>query len=216
MKHYRFWLFDCDGVLLNSNKVKSDAFGMAVAGYGGEAARLFVEYHKLHGGVSRQRKFDYFFSDILKRRPKSGEVEELLKSYADFCVRGLLESECTDGLEEVLSTICDSNAVSYVVTGGLETEVRYILDEKGLLKYFDAVLGNPRDKLELVQQLVGNGCDPKESVFLGDSKYDYMVASEFDIDFVFLSRWTEFANWVDFFRGKRVTVCDDVAGYFWS
>ncbi|MFH7588150.1 HAD family hydrolase, partial [Oceanimonas smirnovii] len=64
MKHpvtdYVTLVFDCDGVVLNSNKVKTEAFYKAALPYGEAAAQAMVDYHVAHGGVSRYKKFAYF------------------------------------------------------------------------------------------------------------------------------------------------------------
>ena len=50
---YSNFLFDCDGVLLNSNSIKSQGFLYAAAEYGQEKAQELLAFHKLNGGISR-------------------------------------------------------------------------------------------------------------------------------------------------------------------
>ena len=38
----RTWFFDCDGVILDSNAAKTEAFRMVATPYGGEAAEALV------------------------------------------------------------------------------------------------------------------------------------------------------------------------------
>ncbi len=58
LSRYRTFIFDCDGVLIDSNRVKSNAFFAAGLLYGEEAAHRLVEYHRSSGGVSRYKKFE--------------------------------------------------------------------------------------------------------------------------------------------------------------
>ena len=53
LSSYKTIIFDCDGVILNSNKIKTEAFYNVTATYGIEAANELVSYHKLNGGISR-------------------------------------------------------------------------------------------------------------------------------------------------------------------
>lgn len=46
-------VFDCDGVVLNSNRIKTEAFRVVAAPYGDAAAGALVQYHLAHGGISR-------------------------------------------------------------------------------------------------------------------------------------------------------------------
>ena len=64
---YTHAFFDCDGVILNSNKVKSEAFALALEGESPELVRKFVQYHQKNGGISRFVKFEYFFKHIKKQ-----------------------------------------------------------------------------------------------------------------------------------------------------
>ncbi|MDX1757946.1 MAG: HAD family hydrolase, partial [Marinobacter sp.] len=65
LSRYASWVFDCDGVILNSNRVKTEAFYQAALPYGESAARALVEYHVNNGGISRYAKFERFLTTIL-------------------------------------------------------------------------------------------------------------------------------------------------------
>ena len=64
LSHYNSIIFDCDGVILNSNTVKSDSFYSSALPFGEKAADLLLRYHLENGGVSRYVKFRYLISDI--------------------------------------------------------------------------------------------------------------------------------------------------------
>ena len=55
IREYLTLVFDCDGVLLDSNKVKTDAFYKSALPYGENAANELVSYHKENGGISNVR-----------------------------------------------------------------------------------------------------------------------------------------------------------------
>jgi beta-phosphoglucomutase-like phosphatase (HAD superfamily) len=55
-------IFDCDGVILNSNKVKKTAYyKVAFSYYGDRLANLLVEYLKENTGKPREHFFYTFF-----------------------------------------------------------------------------------------------------------------------------------------------------------
>ena len=56
MKNYSHLFFDCDGVILNSNKVKTNAFYKIALEYGDESAKKLVNYHIQNGGISLYTK----------------------------------------------------------------------------------------------------------------------------------------------------------------
>ena len=70
---YDFFIFDCDGVILNSNNLKSKTFAEALAGEPPDLVAEFVEYHKNNGGISRYKKFWYYYKTM------KNKVEDFLK-----------------------------------------------------------------------------------------------------------------------------------------
>ena len=88
LEHYRTLVFDCDGVVLDSNRVKTEAFHAAALPYGEEAAAELVAYHVAHGGISRYRKFEYLLQQILGRQESPEELQMLLQRYADLAAEG--------------------------------------------------------------------------------------------------------------------------------
>ena len=59
-------VFDCDGVLLNSNKIKTQAFYKCALPYGEKYATMLADYHIENGGISRNYKFKYLTIFILR------------------------------------------------------------------------------------------------------------------------------------------------------
>ena len=55
-KRYHSLIFDCDGVILNSNQIKSDAFYNVAKQFGDIAAKKLLKFHLENGGISRYKK----------------------------------------------------------------------------------------------------------------------------------------------------------------
>ena len=51
MKHKAI-IFDCDGVIFDSNKLKITAFREVLSAYPKHLVNDFIKYHKEHGGIS--------------------------------------------------------------------------------------------------------------------------------------------------------------------
>ncbi|WP_038045581.1 HAD family hydrolase [Thioalkalivibrio sp. ALE9] len=204
LSDYRTFVFDCDGVLLDSNRVKTDAFYEAALPYGEDAARELVRYHREHGGVSRQRKFGYFLERIVGECPGSEEAyDELLKRYARCVREGLASCAVAEGAEELLERL-PGDAWRYVVSGGAEDEVRWVLAEKGLVRHFHGIYGNPQDKADLVERAAGEHGWAEPSLFVGDARYDHEVAIGHGMDFLFVSGYSEFVQWPEYVDGHDV------------
>ena len=205
---YQTLVFDCDGVILDSNKLKTDAFYKAALPYGEAAAEALVLYHRSNGGISRYTKFSVFLDRILPRftaevpRIKDSEydeaIESLLTVYAKSVVEGLRKCNVAEGLNRLRYQT--SYARWLVVSGGEQKELRQIFRERGIDDLFDGgIFGSPDTKDTILSRecLTHNVVHP--ALFLGDSYYDYKASQGAGLDFVFLSGWSEWqpnAEWL--------------------
>ena len=203
--NYATALFDCDGVILNSNGVKSEAFYRSALPFGEALADQFVEYHKRNGGVSRYRKFEYFVHTMLSRRGDYALVDNLLARYSELLEDGLATCEVDRYGLEMLDRLRPEGSSWCVVSGGDQQELRTLFEKHSIAEFFDAgIFGSPSTKVEIIDRLiVDHGLD-EPLVMLGDSKLDYEVAEHFGMSFIFIYGWTEFADWRHFFVNKNV------------
>ncbi len=199
MSFYDNLIFDCDGVILNSNLVKSNAFYEVALPYGKDAADRLLSYNRRHGGISRIKKFSYFINDILNIRNQDTLLRELLDQYAANIEKGLLECEVAEGLNELKAATKGSRW--FIVSGGAESELQDLFNKRDIDKYFDGgIFGNPRNKDDILNHMAQSGLLTGKSLFLGDSEYDHKVAKIYNLDFVFIYEWTEFRDWMKYCR----------------
>ena len=205
---YKTWLFDCDGVLLDSNAVKTDAFYELALPFGEDVADALVVHHRQYGGVSRFKKVRHLYEDLLERRDAEAEIEAGIEEYGRLVRQRLLECSETPGVRDFLDAIPEGTYRA-VISGGLEEEVRFVLHERGLANYFDAIYGSPRTKVEAFEEIGQSQPLGADAIYLGDSRYDYEVATRFGMDFVFLHAFTEFDGWNDYFADTSIPAVPD-------
>lgn len=187
---YNTLVFDCDGVVLNSNKVKTDAFYHAALPYGESAAQQLVNYHIQNGGVSRYKKFAYFLEVIVNGGQGDLELDELLLRYSHEVYDGLMNCEVAQGLNDLREKT--AHARWLIVSGGDQKELRKVFAARKLISMFDGgIFGSPDSKEEIIsRELESNNIRP-QALFIGDSRYDYEASSKFGIDFCYISQWSE-------------------------
>jgi len=189
-KPYKTIIFDCDGVILNSNSLKVQAFFEAALPYGTELAKKLVAYHVTHGGISRYLKFKYFLEHIVPPHILGPSLEALLHSYADIVWKGLLSCEIADGLEALKLKTPDTRWL--VVSGSDQSELRKILNLRGLDQLFDGgIFGSPDTKDDILTREFTTENIVHPALYIGDSRYDYEAATRANLDFIFLSQWSE-------------------------
>lgn len=191
LKSYKTWVFDCDGVLLDSNRVKTEAFYRAAEPYGEKNASRLVEYHVNNGGISRYVKFELFLTDIVGRSAvDQNELQPLLDSYAAYVRDGLRSCDVAEGLGALRELTADASWM--VVSGGDQQELREVFQARQLDGYFDkGIFGSPDTKDEVLSREIRTGSISLPAVFVGDSQYDAEAASRAGLDFIFARRWSE-------------------------
>lgn len=188
---YQTWVFDCDGVLLDSNRVKTDAFFRAAEPYGRASAEALVDYHVRNGGISRYVKFRTFLTDIVgQATAEPDELQQLLDRYASLVGEGLRQCTVAPGLHRLRDLTEGSGWL--VVSGGDQEELRHVFADRGLAGLFDGgIFGSPDTKDEILARELGSGNIREPAVFVGDSRYDMEASTGAGLDFVFARRWSE-------------------------
>lgn len=200
---YETLVFDCDGVILDSNQIKTQAFYRAALPYGHEAAEALAAYHVQRGGISRYLKFAYFLTDILGRDEDQEDLRVLLANFAEEVKKGLLSCPVADGLAQLREHTKNSRWL--IISGGDQEELREVFAQRNLMAMFDGgIFGSPANKDEILAEQLERGNISHPALFFGDSKYDLQAAHRAGLDFIFISDWSEVPDWQDFCRQHNV------------
>lgn len=207
---YRTFVFDCDGVILNSNATKTEGFRRVASRYGEEVADALAAYHTAHGGISRFEKFRHLLAGILGREASPEDVQRLSDDYAREVGKGLLECDIALDLEALRDANPDVRWM--MVSGGAEAELRGLLARRDVSRYFDAgIFGSPTTKDEIFRREIASGRLALPAVFFGDSAYDHQSSKRAGLDFVFVSGWTEFDGWRGYCRLNGIPYAGNIA-----
>lgn len=187
---YRSAVFDCDGVILDSNDLKTVAFRKTLANESSTLVEEFIEYHQAHGGISRYVKFDHFYRMMKGGANYANETSDALQRYAEICRKGLIECALIPGIIETLQHFRSLDIDCFVVSGGDQDEVRSTLSERGLSQYFAGIYGSPRNKMEHLGDLVKAGLRIP-GIYFGDAESDSKAAHQYGLDFIFIAGRSE-------------------------
>lgn len=183
---YQVYIFDCDGVLLDSNWIKISAMREALESVSevNSGVDLAVAFFEKNFGKSRYYHVDYFLDRLVSIEPgaRRQEVREsLLDAYGRLLDQRYEKAPVIGGTREFLSSLSGD---LYVASGSEEAQLREVLDARGLSKNFKKIFGSPKSKLENVEQILSEYDATTKFVMVGDAMADLEVASAVNIDFV--------------------------------
>lgn len=188
---YDYYLFDCDGVILDSNMVKTNVFYDVALNFADEAAAEHLrQYHMNNGGISRFEKFEYFFKEYLQEHDYTEKLNQSLEAFKKLSLHGCCDCDYVPGVLDFLEKL-EPNSKKFVVSGGAESDLLEIFDYRKIDKFFNGIFGSPKTKYEIVELIQPKG----RVLFLGDSRLDFDVAKHYGMDFLFVSGVSE---WKDY------------------
>lgn len=176
-------IFDFDGVLVESNQIKVEAFRSLFL-YRPDKTEEIISYHIENMGISRFVKFQYIFEHIFKE-PYSDEIGlELGKKFSEIVIKKVLDASFIGGVKKFLA----NNHMEYhlfVASGTPENELLYIMKKKGIDKYFKGIYGSPAAKNFIISNILHQfSLKSDEVVFVGDAETDMKAAKECNVRFV--------------------------------
>ena len=181
LSKYQTIIFDCDGVILNSNFKKIEAYRNTAIRYGANEnqADQLAQHHIKLTGISRYVKFKYFLKEIMGEEILEASMNKLVKTLNEEVIKLLNNCEIASGLKELKSKT--SKVKWMVASGGDQDELRFLFKEKNIDFYFqDGIFGSPSSKHEIIEnKLKENSFLP--ALFLGDSLYDIQTAQKYKI-----------------------------------
>ena len=208
LRKYKTFIFDCDGVILNSNEIKTNCFRRILREYNQNAIEEFIDYHQKNGGISRYIKLEYFLKNILpkysnKYNLNHYELNKLLLKYSNECINSLSNSEVTKNLNEMRKIT--GNIPWIVVSGGDQDELKKVFEYKNIYNYFNGgVYGSPDKKIDIIDREIKKGNINYPALMFGDSKLDHEVSVIHEIDFIFVNKWSDFKDYSKYCRENSI------------
>lgn len=211
IQEYKTIVFDCDGVLLNSNKTKVQAYYNVAKRMGGTdmQAQAFVDYHIAQGSFPRNGKIKYYLENVVQQKETTELMQQYLDTFDKILDESLMQCELAAGLTALKAHT--RTACWMVLSGGDQIGLRQIFERRDLMQYFECgVFGGPEIKEAVLAREKANGNIQFPALFVGDSKYDHQASTGEGLDFVFLNGWTEFADWEVYCRENNITVRSNI------
>ena len=201
-------VFDFDGVIFNSNKIKTEAFERVIKDLGLPYSAKLGEFNKKNGGITALEKFRYYTTSI---NPFCNITPQELEAIFRKLIASNLKS-CEH--DEYLNRDIANEDVNYhIISGGNKNEILDALEHKKLRNIFNGyLLANPDTKEFNFKKIKSLGVT--DAVYIGDSKLDYELASRHGFSFAFIHQWTEVDDWKDWTKASGISSYKNLTEFF--
>jgi beta-phosphoglucomutase-like phosphatase (HAD superfamily) len=176
-------VLDFDGVVLQSDQIKTDAFA-ELFGDHPEAVAEIIALHERYGGLSRYRKFDMIYESILQLPLDDATRGDLGKEYSRIVLDKVLECPMVDGALAFLRANPPDRPI-YISSGSPHDELLHTIEHRGLAPFITEASGSPNEKPDVIGGILDRErCSPDEVVFVGDAWSDFDAATRTGVRFV--------------------------------
>jgi phosphoglycolate phosphatase-like HAD superfamily hydrolase len=177
-------VFDFDGVVLESNDVKTNAFVELYAEHGTDVVARVREHHLQNLGISRFKKFAWIAEHVLRTTITEAESRSMGERFSALALAKVLEAPFVPGADSALAALSERYPL-YVASGTPQDELDLIVARRGFAAWFREVHGAPREKPAILRDIMArNGLATHEVLFVGDGMSDYKAAKEVGVEFL--------------------------------
>lgn len=191
LNNYDAVFFDCDGVILQSNHIKTKVFAETLIYEDQESINSFISYHMKNGGISRYKKFEYFFKNIKQDQNYKNKSIDAVQKYSKKVFKYLISANFVPGFLNIINYLNNKEVPCYVISGGDQKELHKVFKIKGIVSNFQKIMGSPLSKFDHAANLNYLKLFDKSCILFGDSFVDMKIAKKYNIDFCFLSQFSE-------------------------
>ena len=188
-------IFDFDGVIVDSNRLKRDAWFHIFEGSEEVSKELVEEALK----IVKETRFDilrYIFTRLDKN---SKEIEKLVSRHAEKYNNAVQSEILKKGVSaDVLKTLIElkENYSLYVVSATPEEAINQTVKNLNIELLFNGVFGKPTSKKENIESIMKDkNLKNDEIVFIGDGEGDFKAARETGSHFIGIANnfncWSE-------------------------
>ena len=177
-------ILDFDGVVVESNGVKTEAFGEVFDRFP-EHRDEMMAFHDSHAYLPRRAKFEHLVRDLMGRPDDNELIEQLAADFSRRVVDRVVSCEMVPGADELLAEF-SPRLPTYLASVTPELELLEILRRRNLSTHFRGVFGcPPTPKADAVRSVLQeHGADPRHVLLVGDSAGDLAAARETGVGFL--------------------------------
>ena len=179
----RVLILDFDGVVIESNAVKTEAFQYVFARFP-EYAEAMMAFHHAHVSLSRFAKFEHLLA-LMGKSDDTAFKSDIAADFSRRVLEGMMTVPLVTGAEDFLRKMSLRLPV-YLASVTPADELAEILAQCGLAHWFCGVYGCPpwTKPAAIRDVLTREAVKPGNALLIGDSAGDQHAAQVTGVDFL--------------------------------
>lgn len=189
---YDIYIFDCDGVILDSNQLKIDAMETALSTHFTRKSEIdnCIHYFTQNFGKSRFHHIDVFLLKYLTVVDEDLQHyrQSLLSSYASMCKKLYSNADITPGFLDFINGL---QGKKFIASGSEQEELRIVFKQRQLDILFDGIYGSPTSKSENIKNILqsspsstSDSQGKNHAIMFGDAVSDLQASITNNIEFI--------------------------------
>lgn len=173
---------DYDGVIINIEPQKSQAFGEILNKHWGTDIKEAAGFWLAKGGTSRRYKFDYFYEKAYDKQLSDQDYKKIEQEYSQLLkIKYYPQVKLASGAKELLEYATNHFEFLFISSGVPMEEIKYLVDLNGITQYFDFVLGTNKEYISKKNHFgkIIEEKNPDSIIFFADSPEDMRISKEF-------------------------------------
>jgi phosphoglycolate phosphatase-like HAD superfamily hydrolase len=187
-------ILDFDGVLVESNPEKTEAFKALFSCYP-EYEKEMLDYHHQWFSASRMKKFEYLVCELMNRPGDAECINAIAEKFSNLVMDRVISCPAVPGAMEFLTDFSRRIPI-YISSTTPQIELEGIIRGRNMDRFVKAIYGDPpvKKKTAIRSIMKKENILPEEVLFIGDALSDYMVACECGIRFLGRDSGLSFQN----------------------
>jgi len=174
-------VFDFDGTLVDSNPIKRSAFYEVIVDVPGAAHAL----DRILESPEKGDRYDIFHALNARLRHTNIDPEALARAYGEKCEAHILNLLDQSHTPVFLDTLKRQGYALFIATATPEVDVVSILKKASLVSCFEAILGRPKLKVEILRGIARrHSWNTQQMIMVGDGESDCRAAAAVGCQFV--------------------------------
>ncbi len=182
-KKINILFLDFDGTIVDSNKIKDQAFDKIFSRWP-QFRDCMMEWHLKHNALDRYKKFEFFVNEILNDSTNESLLNDLVAEFEDMTEKAIINCSYILGAFEFMNELSKYIPI-YLLSATPHLNLLNIINKREISNIFNGIYGAPINKREIIQALIfQNKISEDEVLYIGDSQEDLDVATSLKINFI--------------------------------